>query len=61
MRRDMRKEKTFKLKNVYTGEIVMSSNMFEESVIDGVSFIEVYKPDFPNKKYKVNKQSFVKI
>ena len=41
----MIKEKIIELKNIYTGEIVFSSNLYEKRVDGTMTFIQVYKPE----------------
>ena len=57
----MIKEKIIELKNIYTGEIVFSSNLYEKRVDDTMTFIQVYKTEDPQRKYLVNSAAFVKV
>lgn len=57
----MIKEKIIELKNIYTGEIVFSSNLYEKRVDDTMTFIQVYKSEDPQRKYLVNSAAFVKV
>ena len=53
------KEKITELKNIYTGELVCTSNLFEKRVDGTMTFIQVYKPTEPHRKYFVNHSAFV--
>jgi hypothetical protein len=55
------KEKLTKLKNIYTGEIVITSNLYEKRVDSTMTFIQVYTEQNPQRKYFVNGSAFVKI
>ena len=55
------KEKIVELKNIYSGEIVFSSNLYEKRVDDTMTFIQVYKSEDPQRKYLVNSAAFVKV
>ena len=55
------KEKIIELKNISTGEIVFSSNLYEKRVDDTMTFIQVYKSEDPQRKYLVNSAAFVKV
>jgi hypothetical protein len=55
------KEKLTKLKNIYTGEIVITSNLYEKRVDSTMTFIQVYTEQNPQRKYFVNGAAFVKI
>jgi len=55
------KEEITKLKNIYTGEIVMTSNLFEKRVESTMTFIQVFTEDNPQRKYFVNGEAFVKV
>ncbi len=55
------KEKITELKNIYTGEIVCTSNLFVKREEDNLTFIQVYKPDQPHRKYFVNGAAFVLV
>lgn len=57
----MIKEKIIELKNIYTGEIVLSSNLYEKRVDGTMTFIQVYKSEDPQRKYLVNSAAFVKV
>ena len=57
----MIKEKIIELKNIYTGEIVFSSNLYEKRVDGTMTFIQVYKTEDPQRKYLVNSAAFVKV
>lgn len=57
----MIKEKIIELKNIYTGEIVFSSNLYEKRVDGTMTFIQVYKSEDPQRKYLVNSAAFVKV
>lgn len=55
------KEKITELKNIYTGEIVHTSNLFEKREDSNLTFIQVYKPEQPARRYFVNGAAFVKV
>jgi hypothetical protein len=55
------KEKLTKLKNIYTGEIVITSNLYEKRVDSTMTFIQVHTEQNPQRKYFVNGAAFVKI
>jgi hypothetical protein len=55
------KEKLTKLKNIYTGEVVITSNLCEKRVDSTMTFIQVYTEQNPQRKYFVNGAAFVKI
>jgi hypothetical protein len=55
------KEKLTKLKNIYTGEVVITSNLYEKRVDNTMTFIQVYTEQNPQRKYFVNGAAFVKI
>lgn len=55
------KEKITKLKNIYTGEVVFTSNLFEKRVDSNLTFIQVYTESNPGRKYFVNGAAFVPL
>ena len=55
------KEEITKLKNIYTGETVYTSNLFEKRVESTMTFIQVFTEENPQRKYFVNGEAFVKI
>lgn len=55
------KNKTMKLKNLYTGDIVLTENYDKVKQSGGSNFIEVYSPSNPYRKFLVNKDSFLVI
>lgn len=55
------KEKIIKLKNIYTGEIVHTSNLSEKRVEGNITFIQVFNPELPARKYLVNESAFKKL
>lgn len=55
------KEKVEKLKNIYTGEVVYTSNLFEKRQDSTMTFIRVYKAENPQRIYFVNAEAFVKL
>ena len=55
------KEEITKLKNIYTGDTVMTSNLFEKRVDGPMTFIQVFTEENPGRKYFVNLEAFVKI
>lgn len=55
------KEKISKLKNIYTGEFVFTSNLFEKRIDGNMTFIQVFTEQNPQRKYFVNSDAFVKV
>ena len=55
------KENVTKLRNLYTGEIVCTSNLFEKRVDSEHTFIQVYTEINPKRKYFVNGAAFVPV
>jgi hypothetical protein len=55
------REKIDKLKNIYTGEVVYTSNLFEKRQDSTMTFIRVYKAENPQRIYFVNAEAFVKL
>ena len=55
------KEEITKLKNIYTGEVVLTSNLFEKRVESTMTFIQVFTEENPGRKYFVNGEAFVKV
>jgi hypothetical protein len=53
------KEKVTRLKNIYTGEIVITSNLFEKRVDSTMTFIQVYTETNPQRIFFVNAAAFV--
>jgi len=53
------KEKVTRLKNIYTGEIVITSNLFEKRVDSTMTFIQVYTETNPQRIFFVNGAAFV--
>jgi len=47
-----------KLKNRYTGEIVLCNDVNEITESDNYSFIRVFKEEFPQRTYFVNKAAY---
>lgn len=54
-------EKITKLKNIYTGEVVCTSNLFEKKKESNYTFITVFKEENPKRKYLVNEEAFVPV
>jgi len=54
-------EKITKLKNIYTGEVVCTSNLFEKKIDTTYTFIQVYKENQPQRKYFVNSEAFIPV
>jgi hypothetical protein len=54
-------EKITKLKNIYTGEIVCTSSLFEKRQDNSYTFITVFKEENPQRKYLVNEEAFVPL
>lgn len=52
------KEKVVILKNLYTGEIIHTNKYDDVDSVKGVEFIQVYKPENPERKYFVNRSAF---
>ena len=48
------KEKIDKLKNIYTGEVVYTSNLFEKRQDSTMTFIQVYKEEMQLQDYWKN-------
>lgn len=55
------KEKTVKLKNRYTGEIVYTKDINDVSFSDGITFIKVFNDKQPSRIYLANREAFEKI
>ena len=53
------KEKITQLRNIYTGEIVKTSNLFEKRIDGSMTFIQVFTDQNPDRKYFVNIEAFV--
>jgi hypothetical protein len=51
-------EKIIKLKNIYSGEIVFTSDRFEKRITDGKTFIQVFKDTEKERKYWVFEGAF---
>lgn len=47
-----------KLKNLYTGEIVLTESYHDVNKVSGLEFIMVYKESNPERKYLVNRLAF---
>jgi hypothetical protein len=52
------KTKIVILKNLYTGELVHTHAYDEVDTVKGVEFIQVFKPENPERKYYVNRSAF---
>lgn len=55
------KEKVFRMRNKYTKDVVYSSDKSEKKQVDGMTFIQVFNLDNPNRRYFVNESAFEKI
>jgi len=55
------KEKITKMKNIYTGEVVKTSNLFEKRIDGPMTFIQVFTEQNPQRKYFVNRDAFVSV
>ena len=55
------KEKITKMKNIYTGEVVQTSNLFEKRIDGNMTFIQVFTEQNPQRKYFVNRDAFVSV
>lgn len=55
------KEKITKMKNIYTGEVVKTSNLFEKRIDGNMTFIQVFTEQNPQRKYFVNRDAFVSV
>jgi hypothetical protein len=53
------KEKITQLRNIYTGEVVKTSNLFEKRIDGNMTFIQVFTEQNPDRKYFVNQEAFV--
>ena len=51
-------EKIIKLKNIYSGEIVFTSDRFEKRITDEMTFIQVFKESDKNRTYWVFEGAF---
>jgi len=51
-------KETVKLKNMYSGDVVLCDNLDHVEQDDGINFIKVYEEQKPDRKYWVNKESF---
>lgn len=47
-----------KLKNVYTGEIVLCKDINETTKGDNITFIRVFKEEYPQRTFLVNQAAF---
>lgn len=52
------KNKTVKLKNLYTGDIVFTENFDDIRKVNELELIEVFKEETPQRKYLVNRNAF---
>lgn len=50
--------KLLKLKNVYTGEIVLCEDLRDITEGDGKIFVKVFKEENPNRTFLVNREAF---
>jgi hypothetical protein len=55
------KEKITQLRNIYTGEVVKTSNLFEKRIDGNMTFIQVFTEQNPDRKYFVNQEAFVSM
>jgi hypothetical protein len=49
----------FKLKNIYTGEVVYCKDLSDTSESNEVTFIKVISEKHPQKYYNANREAFV--
>lgn len=52
------KKKIMKLKNLYSGEIVLTDSYDEFEKVNDIEFIKVWNPNVPGRKFLVNRQAF---
>lgn len=50
--------KLLRLKNVYTGEIVVCQDINDVTEGNGTVFIRVFKEEYPHRTFLVNKEAF---
>ena len=50
--------KLLRLKNVYTGEIVVCQDINDVTEGNGTVFIIVFKEEYPHRTFLVNKEAF---
>jgi hypothetical protein len=56
------KNKVVQLKNMYTGDIVITEKYDDvKKTSSEVNFIEVYSPQNPYRKFLVNRDAYVKV
>ena len=55
---DKENMKLLKLKNVYTGEIVLCKDLKDITEGDGKVFVKVFKEENPNRTFLVNREAF---
>ena len=53
--------KPVKLENRLNQEVWICEDYSNVTLIDGAEYIKVYKPETPNRKYLINKESLRKI
>lgn len=51
-------KKLIKLRNIYTGDIVLTNKYDEPASRDGVPFIQVYSENNPKRIFLVNRDAF---
>ena len=55
---NVKKKKIIRLKNRYTGSIVVTENYEKYTETNGVKFIRVHDESNPNRSYLVNREAF---
>lgn len=50
--------KLLRLKNVYTGEVVICEDINDVTEGNGIVFIRVFKEEYPHRTFLVNKEAF---
>jgi len=53
------KKQAVKLKNIFSGDIVLCSDIKETIQTDDKTFIRVFKEGNPNRTFLVNREAFV--
>jgi len=52
------KEKTVKLKNIYTGDIVYARNVKQKYLSEDIVFVRVFREENPQREFLVNLNAF---
>jgi len=50
--------KILQLRNVYTGEVVLCEDINDVIEGNGISFIRVFREEYPHRTFLVNKEAF---